>query len=515
MLRIVKTNYGIIEGVPCGNPRITVFKGIPYASPPVGDLRFKAPQSPKKWDGILKADTFPPISLQNQPGENFSDFYTKELNPTAYEYTMSEDCLYINIWSPAKSIADRLPVLFYIHGGGFTSGYSYEVEFDGESVARNGIIFITVGYRLGALGFFAHKELEKESPGMSQGNFGLLDQIAAIKWVKENISEFGGDPDRITIAGQSAGGMSVGCHLNSPMAVDLFSGAIMMSSGGIRPPAGGVGPWRTLEQAQSDGAQLLSYLGVKTVEEARRLPANIIAKTGLGNWPGRSSPMIWRPTVDGVFLTEDSRDAVLNGHVHNVPIMIGCCKGESLPNPAFSPELSSLDAFVKASHARYGAKAVEFFSLCDISSEENFKKFAQQEISLGAFFTGAVCYARQLAELGRPVYSYLFDHDIPGDEAGSFHGSDMWFIFDSLTHCWRPFEGKHYDLARQVSAYWANFVKTGNPNGMDRNGADLPEWHAYTRDEPFIICFKEKPLKWQESNSKLNEFVQKSFLEKL
>ena len=177
MLRKAVTQYGTIEGVPCGDPRITVFKGVPYAKPPVGELRWRAPQPPGPWQGVLRADRFPNIAVHTQPGEDFTDFYTKELNPTAYEYTMSEDCLYLNIWSPARSTADKLPVFFYIHGGGFTAGYSYEVEFDGERVARNDVIFITVGYRLGALGFFSHPELDEPS----QGNQGLLDQLMALK----------------------------------------------------------------------------------------------------------------------------------------------------------------------------------------------------------------------------------------------------------------------------------------------------------------------------------------------
>ena len=511
MLRKVTTQYGTIEGVPCGDPRITVFKGVPYAKPPVGELRWRAPQPPEPWQGVLRADRFPNIAVHTQPGEDFTDFYTKELNPTAYEYTMSEDCLYLNIWSPARSTADKLPVFFYIHGGGFTAGYSYEVEFDGERVARNDVIFITVGYRLGALGFFSHPELDEPS----QGNQGLLDQLMALKWVKENIAAFGGDPERVTICGQSAGGMSVSSHLNSPLSQGYFHGAIMMSGGGVRPPVAGVGPWLSLEEGQENGKRLLDYLGVKSLEQARGLPAEVIVRTALGRWPGgKIGPVLWRPTVDGVVFTEDLRDSILGGRSHNVPIMIGCCKGENLPK-AFRGELASTDAFRASAAEKYGSRAEELLALCDLTSDEALHAFASRELGLCGGFTGAMAYARRTAQLGRTAYTFVFDPEIPGDDAGSFHGSDMWFVFDSVGHSWRPFEGKHYDLARQVSSYWANFVKTGDPNGTDRIGKPLPRWEQYTEENPFTIIFQDEPGRLNEGGEQIKAFTQKYFLDQL
>ena len=509
MLRKVTTKYGVIEGVSSGDPRITVFRGVPYAKPPVGDLRWRAPQPPEPWEGVLKADRFPNIAVVPQPGVDWTDFYTRELNPTGYEHKTSEDCLYLNIWSPARSTYDKLPVFFYIHGGGFTAGYSYEVEFDGERVARNDVIFITVGYRLGPLGFFSHKDLDEEC----QGNQGLLDQLQALKWVKENIAAFGGDPSRVTICGQSAGGMSVSSLLNSPLAEGYFSGGIMMSGGGIRPPFGGVGPWLSLEDGQRYGQQLLDFIGVKSLKEARGVPAEVIVSTGLGRWPdGKIAPMRWRPTIDGVFFTEELRDSIIAGHGADVPIMIGCCKGENIPKQ-FVGELSSIEAFRKSAEEKYGDRAEEFLSMCDLSSEENFRNFVSGELGLCTGYTGAMAYARREAQLGRKAYTFVFDHDIPGDDAGSFHGSDMWFVFDSLGHSWRPFEGKHYDLARQVSSYWTNFVKNGDPNGKDRIGKELPEWRPFTEDEAFTICFKDKPVKLDESGKELKRFTQEYFLD--
>jgi len=511
MLRQVETKYGTLRGVPSGDPRITVFRGVPYAQPPVGDLRWRAPRECLPWEGVKVADKCGPIAPQPQPGEDWTGSYTKELNPTGYEWEMSEDCLYLNIWSPARSTAEKLPVFFYIHGGGFTAGYPYEVEFDGERVAKNGVIFITVGYRLNALGFFSHKDLDEES----QGNQGLLDQLMALRWVKENIAAFGGDPERVTICGQSAGGMSVACHLNSPMGKGLFSGAIMMSGGGIRPPEGGVGPWLSLEQGQKNGQDLLDYLGVKTIDEARGLPASLIVRTALGRWPGgRIGPMIWRATVDGVYLTEETRDSILAGHTLDVPVMIGCCKGENLPR-VLRGDLASREAFTAEAKRRYGDRAEELLSQVDLSTEEAFTAFVRGELGLAGGFTGAMATARKLSEMGRKAYTFVFDHDIPGDEAGSFHGSDMWFVFDSLGHSWRPFEGKHYDLARQVSSYWANFVKTGDPNGCDRIGKPLPEWKPFTPDEMFTIVFKDQPEQLREGSDDIKAFTQKYMLNEL
>ena len=508
MLRKVTTKYGMIEGTASGDPRVTVFWGVPYAKPPVGDLRWRAPQPAEPWEGVLNADRKPKIAMQPQPGEDWTDFYTKELNPTAYEYTVSEDCLYLNIWSPAKSEADNLPVFFYIHGGGFTAGYPFEVEFDGERVARNDVIFITVGYRLGAFGFFSHPELR----GECLGNQGLLDQLAALKWVQENIRAFGGDPSRVTICGQSAGGMSVSSILNSPLAKGLVSGGIMMSGGGLRPPKGGVGPWLSLEEAENYGKELLECIGVRNLSEAMEIPAPVILRTALGRWKdGKNGPLRWRPCIDGYFFKTELRDSILAGENLDVPIMIGCTRGENRPRPGFGMP-KDIEDFKAGIADEYGDKSDALLSLCDLRSEDAFRAFYNDEIGFSMGYTGAMAYARKNAQLGRKSWTFVFDHDIPGDDAGSFHGSDMWFVFDSVGHSWRPFTGKNYDLARQVSSYWCNFVKNGDPNGCDRIGNALPEWKAFDENDEFTICFKDQPEKFDEGNDALKRLIQRHFL---
>jgi para-nitrobenzyl esterase len=229
MLRRAKTESGIVEGIACGDPRVTIFKGVPYAAPPVGELRWKSPQDAPKWEGIRRADVFPSMAFQTQPGSDINEFWTRELNPCATEYPMSEDCLYLNIWTPAKTEADNLPVYLWIHGGGLQTGYPYEMEFDGERVARRDVIFISVGYRLNVFGFLAHPELTAENPGGCHGNYGLEDIVFALGWIKRNIGAFGGDPSRVTIGGQSGGALAVISLCASPMVEGLVSGAIGQS----------------------------------------------------------------------------------------------------------------------------------------------------------------------------------------------------------------------------------------------------------------------------------------------
>lgn len=514
MLRKVTVENGVIQGVASGNPRITVFKGVPYAAPPVGDLRWKAPQPHTDWEGIYMADHFAPISWQRQPGLDWSDFYTKELNPTANEYEINEDCLYLNIWTPAKSAKDKLPVFFYIHGGGFCAGYSYEMEFDGERVAKNDVIFVTVGYRLGAMGFFAHKELELKSPGDSQGNFGLQDQLAGIEWVRRNIGAFGGDPDKITIGGQSAGGMSVECLLTSPMAQGKFQGAIMMSCGGINAPHTGVTMDRTLETAQAEGETLLKHLGVSTVEEARYIDPAIITATALSMRPANGQLMMWIPTIDNVFLPENYRDAFMAGHTPDIPCMIGGCRGESRPNPRWQLELSSVECFTKFIKENYGDEAEKFLSIANVHSDEQLAELIKFEEAFSSS-VAARCFAQRQGYDGKTTFVYQFDHDIPGDNSGSYHGSDMWFTFDSLARCWRPFTGRHYDLARQVCSYWTNFVKFGNPNGRDSIGEPLMQWRPYSENDLFVICYRDEPEEFTPRESELMKLVKRRNLEEL
>ncbi len=489
MLRTVTVETGKLKGLIGKDPRVTVFRGVPYAKPPVGELRWKAPQPAEPWEGVRKCYEYAPIPMMRfHPGMDDA-FYTKELNPTAAEYDMSEDCLYLNIFSPAETTEDNLPVFCYIHGGGLQDGYNYEVEFDGERLARRGVIVVMVAYRLGLFGFLAHPEITKETPeGEVISNFGLQDQSAAIHWIYRNIRAFGGDPSRITICGQSAGSSSVQAQLCSPMNKGLIAGAICQSSVSMTfGEEAGFGRYKSLREAEEQGVQFFKDAGVGSLAEARAMDAReledrLIAVSPKGSMFGLSFGIC----VDGKLVTQSLGDSYYNADLPAVPMMVGHCQGEATGGmfARRSPTLQELKEFAEI----YGDRKEEFLAVTGAKNDEDVK--ALYAGPMNRMIGGSIGFCELRSETA-PVYYFVFDHDIPGDDAGSFHGSDLWFMFDSLANSWRPFEGKHYDLARQVASYWVNFVKCGNPNGdgTDYNGNPLPEWKAFRHDEKNAIRF--------------------------
>ena len=497
MLRQVCLPNGLIEGVPSGDPRITVFKGVPYAAPPVGNLRWRAPQPcTEKWEGVRRMDKFPPMCVQVLPGSDPDEFWTKELNPTATEYKMSEDCLYLNIWSPARTVSDCLPVFLWIHGGGMQAGYSYEMEFDGEKIARQGVIMITVGYRLNIFGWMAHPELSREDPDGPKGNYCLQDLIFALRWIRDNISAFGGDPSRVTIGGQSGGAGAVISLMSSPLAEGLFSGAISQSGGGLR--AFGYGSDCTdLKTAEETGIEVLKRLGVNSIEEARKLSAEKIYEA-YRLIPGGFSR--WSPRVDGVLLPESTLDCMIHNRHHKIPYIVGNTRDEGMGGPAAGPLPESMEDFRRQLSLIFGSKAEEFIGKFGIVSLDQAMRICRTD-AFNSRLISARSYLMAPANESRTTdYCYQFSHDIPGgDNVGAYHGSDLWFMFNSLHRCWRPFTGKHYDLARQVSSYWTNFIKTGDPNGCDYCGQPLPEWKPYKKADPFVMEFRDVPARQKES----------------
>ncbi|MGI6201642.1 MAG: carboxylesterase/lipase family protein [Christensenellales bacterium] len=485
MLRTVMTESGVLQGVVGGDTRITVFKGVPYAAPPVGELRWRAPQRASAWSGVRRADAFAPMAIQRQPGVDPEDFYTREFNPGARDYPMDEDCLYLNIWSPALSAEERLPVYLWIHGGGYTGGYAYECEFDGERMARRGIIFVTVGYRLGAFGFLAHPLLSAEAGDAPRANCGLLDQLAAIQWLRRNIAAFGGDPDRITVGGQSAGAGAVLTHATSPMTRGLIAGVITQSGGGLR----AMGYHRsapTLAKAETQGEAFFRALGVSTLAQARALPAQRV-------WTvGQQLQIPWEPVIDGRFLLEDPTQAMLGNRHHDVPHLFGYNANEGPGGPACPPMPERVAQFEQMVRSRYGVSAPALLALCAARDMEGVRKTLQCD-GFNNRALASLLYAQVQAQQGRRGYLYCFDGQMPGDDAGAFHGAELWFVFESLARSWRPFTGAHYDLARQICTYWTNFVKTGDPNGLDVDGRALPQWPAYTREQPSMVRFTDAP----------------------
>lgn len=502
MIRRVKTENGIVKGLPAADPRITAFKGIPFAAPPIGENRWRAPQPCPNWTGELEAYEFAPISIQNTPGLG-TDIYCKEWHVDP-EIPMSEDCLYLNVWTNAKTTEDRLPVLVWIFGGGFQWDYTAEMEFDGERFARRGVVVVTVNYRLNLFGFLAHPELAGEQPD-TPANFGLLDQQAGIRWVKRNIKAFGGDPDNITIAGQSAGGGSVMYQLASPQNEGLFQKAVIMS-GAIHSPykiQTSITSPVSFETAQKNGRDFFDFIGAKSLAEARSMDA-VWLLSKYDEYVVNHMRMF--PIQDGIFSVDNPMKRIAAGQALNVPLMAGNTADE-FPNTIPAKDDAEL---VEKANICFGDKANEFLSFAEskkkiewIGSSE-FAPVSGIECSVKSLFLD-----RQKNGATKDCYYYRFDADIPGeDHPGTFHSIDLWFFFETLAKCWRPFTGKHYDVSRRMCNYMTNFIKTGNPNGFDSDGTPLPEWKAYTEEHNSGIVFgKENCYAEENSDSAFVDFL--------
>ena len=491
MLRKVKVKNGLLQGMTGKDPRITVFRGVPYAKPPVGELRWKAPQPAEDWEGVRKCYEYADMAMMRvHPGMD-DDFYTKELHPVAAEYKMSEDCLYLNIFTPAKTTEDNIPVFVYIHGGGLQDGYSYEVEFDPERVARRGVIVVMVAYRLGLFGFLAHPEITARTPeGEVISNFGMQDQSMAIHWVYDNIRAFGGDPDNIVICGQSAGARSVQAQICTPLNDGLIKGAIIQSAVSMMfgDEDQSMAAIPSLQEAEKYGADFLQTIGIDSLEEAEKTDAHEVMRRL--DKASEKTRYVFGLCTDGRFVRESAPSAYYNNRVADIPLIVGVCQGET-QSPFIKGSLNYQEFLQKAK--KYGDREAEFLRLAEVTNDEEADALMAGD-AFNNFLAGTRGFCELRSSMGQKVYYYIFDHDIPGDDAGSFHGSDLWFMFDSLGNSWRPFEGKHYDLARQVTSYWTNFVKYKDPNGTDYNGNPLPLWEPYSRDKKAVMKFLDAPV---------------------
>lgn len=492
MLRNVKVKNGMLRGLIGKDPRVTVFRGVPYAKPPVGELRWKAPQPAEDWEGVRKCYNYADMAMMRvHPGYDLEDFYTKELHPTAAEYAMSEDCLYLNIFTPAKTENDNIPVFVYIHGGGLQDGYSYEVEFDPERVARHGVVVVMVSYRLGLFGFLAHPEITAQTPPDGVvSNFGMQDQSFALHWIYDNIRAFGGNPEQIVICGQSAGSRSVQAQICSAMNGDIIKGAIIQS--GVSMMYGdeeqSMARIPSLEEAEQYGKEFLHTIGIDCLEEAKSMDAYELMRRL--DEASKNARYAFGLCVDGKFVRESAPSAYYNGRLADIPLIVGVCQGET-QSGFIKGKMSYADYLKKAE--KYGKRKEEFLGLAEITNDEQADALTAGD-AFNNFLGGSRGFCELRSEAGQRVYYYIFDHDIPGDDAGSFHGSDLWFMFESLGNSWRPFEGKHYDLARQVVSYWTNFVKTGDPNGSDYNGNLLPVWEPYRKEKKSVMKFMDKSV---------------------
>jgi len=468
---VVKTNAGQISGLKNQKGDIRIYKGIPFAAPPVGVLRWKAPQPVQPWEGVRKCEAFGPSPMQAEPAP-FSMWSEEFLIPKS---PISEDCLYLNVWTGARSAQEKRPVLVWIYGGGFTSGGSAVPIYDGEAMARRGVVFVSINYRVGVFGFFAHPELSRESGRGASGNYGLLDQIAALQWVKDNIAAFGGDPGNVTIAGQSAGSMSVNCLVASPLAKNLFRKAIAQS--GANFTRGNL----SLQQAEAEGGKMAESLKTASVDALRKKPAAELMKAVTG---------MRGPIIDGYVLPQPIADIFAAGLQNEVALLTGWNEDEGL---LFGP-IKNAEEFRNQSNQEYGADAPRFMQYYPASSDSE-AAVSQLNLSRDVIF-GVQNYAWaqvQSAQNKSAVYVYRFARKVPATgeyvKYGAFHTGEVPYAYDNLAFVRRPWEPVDHQLAHTMASYWTNFVRTGNPNGQG-----LPQWPAYSSQDKQIMVLNEKPV---------------------
>ena len=463
----IKTENGLVSGEAGTDPSVTVFKGIPFAAPPVGDLRWQAPQPAEAWEGTLEATTFSDGCVQ--PLQRSRPPWTEEF---MHQGNASEDCLYLNVWTTARA-GDNHPVLVYIHGGGFNEGSGSVPVYDGEALAKKGLIVVTVNYRLGVLGYLAHPELTAESSEAASGNYGMLDQVAALEWVQRNIAAFGGDPDNVTVAGQSAGAMSVYLLTASPLASGLFHRAINQSGPGGLASFGltsvrGMAP--ALADAEATGMAFAEAKGAASLADLRALSVEEISAP-IENAP----PLRFRPIIDGYFLTQDMADVYAAGEQNDVPMMSGFNADEGSASPGYGQ--MTLDAFQSMARAQYEDISVAFLTLYAAKTDDEAAK-AQVASMRDVAAVAVQQLATQRAQTANtPEYVYYFERGIPWPERPefkAFHTGEVPYVFNNLRFLERPWEDIDHQIADQVSSYWANFARHGNPNGDG-----LPDWPAF------------------------------------
>jgi para-nitrobenzyl esterase len=465
---IIQTANGKVEGYLKENLRI--FKGIPFAAPPVGEFRWKAPQPVQSWSGIKKCTAFSASPIQNKP-QPFS-CWTEEF--IAKPEPLDEDCLYLNVWTSSKN-KEKHPVLVWIYGGGLNSGSANCDIYDGEEMAKKGVVFVSINYRVGVMGFMAHPELSKESGYNSSGNYGFLDQIAALKWVQKNIVAFGGDPNNVTIAGQSAGAFSVNAMIASTLSKGLFHKAIPQSGGLLSNRFS-----QNLAASEQQGLKFMEKVNCTSIAELRKKSADEIQKAS--NLPGFGR---FGTTMDGYVLPTNIFEHFKNGKHNQVPIMTGWVTGDGslmgVPN-------TSLENYKKEVQVKYGTKTDEFLSIFPATTDEEAKEAKLKQGLLG--FAGMPSHLLAIST-NKPSYLYHFSH-VPPDKPnfpnyGAFHTSEVPYALHTL-HTWnRDWQQLDKDLENTMAAYWVNFAKTGNPNGTG-----LPEWKTYDKQAGYIMVLGDK-----------------------
>jgi para-nitrobenzyl esterase len=473
----VQTGGGMVQGFPSLDGTVIGYRGIPYAAPPVGPLRWRPPQPAQPWQGVRKADNFGPSCIQN---------LDEERKPWTWEFMthdeISEDCLYLNVWTPVARSSIAHPILFFIYGGGFVEGSSEVPVYNGEALAKKGLVVVTINYRLDLFGFFSHPELTAESSHKASGNQGLLDQVAALQWVQKNIASFGGDPKRVTIAGQSAGASSVHDLVASPLAKGLFQRAIADSGSAY---SSATGPTRKLPDAEQDGVKFAESKGAHSLSDLRSMSwKELMARPVESDAAG---PPSFRPIIDGYFLPEDETAAFAQGKQNDVPTITGYNANEIINPP--HPEITAAD-FIKQAHQRFGAKADQFLKLYPAGSDEQAAAnqiLSAQDLERTSMYLWTI---RRNKTSKTKVFTYYWDHPMPGpdvDKYGAFHTSEVPYFFNTLARSDRPWQPADKAIADVLSSYWVNFASSGDPNGKT-----LPNWLPVDNEAPMTMEIGDK-----------------------
>ncbi len=455
----VQIECGLVQGT--SQSGLAVYRGIPFAAPPVGDLRWHAPLPAAKWEGVRQATKFGPSPIQG--------------SRNAPE--MSEDCLYLNVWSPAKSTNDHIPVLVWIYGGGFGAGATSDPNYNGAKLAQKGVVFVSIAYRVGPLGFLAHPELSAETTNHVSGNYALLDMIAGLQWVQKNIAAFRGDPNKVTIFGESAGGIAVSMLCTSPQAKGLFHGAISQSGGSFGPPRPTTFPGENMKRlvdAERDGETFAKNAGVSSIAELRKLaPDKLPAGRG---WP----------IIDGWVIPDDQYKLYAAGKYNDTPIIVGYNSDEGA---SFSPPKTPED-YIASVNKRYGKFAEDLIKAYPVGTNA-VTKTARDLARDAAFGWHTWSWARLQSQTGKSkVFYYYFDQhpDYPEGSPkagyGSPHGQDVGYVFQHLN---RPNPADR-EISDAMSTYWVNFAKRGDPNGEG-----VPAWPVFSNSNPQVMYFNQTP----------------------
>lgn len=511
----VKIANGELEGL--NESGIKTFKGVPFAAPPVEKFRWREPQPVQNWSGVRKADKFGPRAMQ-LPVFGDMNFRSDGMN---------EDCLYLNVWTPAKTGSEKLPVLVYFYGGGFMAGDGSELRYDGESMARRGIVAVTVNYRLGIFGFLSLPELTKESPHHASGNYGLLDQSAALQWVQKNIAAFGGDPKKITIAGESAGSFSVSAQMASPLSKNIIAGAIGESGSLL-----GLSPTASLKDAEKAGADFATSIKANSLADLRAIPADQLLKAtanaGFGRFP---------ICTDGYFFPKSPLEIFEKGEQAHVPLLVGWNSQEMVYQMIMGQDKPTLDNYKKTVEKLYGDKSAEAMTVYSASNDEEAEQVAT-DLASDRFigFSTWKWSDVQSKTGGKPVYRYLYARPRPQMRAemgnataglaggvikdtsankapampparGAVHSAEIEYALGNLSsnraYDWQP---EDYKVSEIMQGFFANFIKTGNPNGLG-----VPEWPAVDNNKGVqVMHINVDTRSMEDKNGKRYLFMDKT-----